>query len=112
MGGREAIEALRGGQRVRAVVQALPSHPEHDLYDLIAQAVAAALESGRGSVVVVPDHKTLERAQRAVEAVVEPQLVARLHSEHIARVLLRRYGVVCWRLLEREASWLPPWRDR
>ena len=30
---------------------------------------------------VVPDHKTLERAQRAVEAVVEPQLVARLHSE-------------------------------
>ncbi|AXA85397.1 ATP-dependent DNA helicase [Lysobacter oculi] len=31
--------------------------------------------------------------------------------EHIARVLLRRYGVVCWRLLEREAGWLPPWRD-
>lgn len=32
-------------------------------------------------------------------------------SEHIARTLLRRYGVVCWRLLEREASWLPPWRE-
>lgn len=31
--------------------------------------------------------------------------------EHIARVLLRRYGVVCWRLLEREAGWLPPWRE-
>ena len=30
--------------------------------------------------------------------------------EHVARVLLRRYGVVCWRLLEREAAWLPPWR--
>ena len=27
--------------------------------------------------------------------------------EHIARALLRRYGVVFWRLLEREASWLP-----
>jgi ATP-dependent Lhr-like helicase len=26
-------------------------------------------------------------------------------------VLLRRYGVVCWRLLAREADWLPPWRD-
>jgi ATP-dependent Lhr-like helicase len=26
-------------------------------------------------------------------------------------VLLRRYGVVCWRLLEREAQWLPPWRE-
>jgi len=31
--------------------------------------------------------------------------------EHVARILLRRYGVVCWRLLEREAAWLPPWRD-
>jgi ATP-dependent Lhr-like helicase len=31
--------------------------------------------------------------------------------EHAARVLLRRYGVVFWRLLEREAGWLPPWRD-
>jgi ATP-dependent Lhr-like helicase len=31
--------------------------------------------------------------------------------EHIARTLLRRYGVVFWRLLEREADWLPPWRD-
>jgi len=31
--------------------------------------------------------------------------------EHVARVVLRRYGVVCWRLLEREAAWLPPWRD-
>ena len=31
--------------------------------------------------------------------------------EHVARALLRRYGVVFWKLLEREASWLPPWRD-
>ena len=31
--------------------------------------------------------------------------------EHVARVLLRRYGMVCWRLLEREAGWLPPWRE-
>jgi ATP-dependent Lhr-like helicase len=27
------------------------------------------------------------------------------------RVLLRRYGVICWRLLAHEAQWLPPWRD-
>ncbi|MGE5667858.1 MAG: ATP-dependent DNA helicase, partial [Betaproteobacteria bacterium] len=40
------------------------------------------------------------------------------HSPHdadaielVARALLRRYGVVAWRLLEREAAWLPPWRD-
>jgi ATP-dependent Lhr-like helicase len=31
--------------------------------------------------------------------------------EQIARALLRRYGVVFWRLLAREAEWLPPWRD-
>ncbi|MEO7150010.1 MAG: DEAD/DEAH box helicase [Rhodanobacteraceae bacterium] len=31
--------------------------------------------------------------------------------EHIARTLLRRYGVIFWKLLVREASWLPPWRE-
>jgi len=31
--------------------------------------------------------------------------------EHIARVLLRRYGVVFRKLLEREEGGLPPWRD-
>jgi ATP-dependent Lhr-like helicase len=31
--------------------------------------------------------------------------------EHVAGVLLRRYGVVVQRLMEREASWMPPWRD-
>src|SRR5260370_9933182 len=30
--------------------------------------------------------------------------------EHVAMTLLRRYGVVFWRLLEREAEWLPPCR--
>src|SRR5690606_31367379 len=30
--------------------------------------------------------------------------------EHVARKLLHRYGVVFWRLLAREADWLPPWR--
>jgi ATP-dependent Lhr-like helicase len=31
--------------------------------------------------------------------------------EHVARTLLRRYGVVFWKLLEREAPWLPSWRE-
>ncbi|HXR55763.1 MAG TPA: DEAD/DEAH box helicase [Casimicrobiaceae bacterium] len=31
--------------------------------------------------------------------------------EHIAHALLRRYGVVSWRILQREAPWLPPWRE-
>jgi ATP-dependent helicase Lhr and Lhr-like helicase len=32
-------------------------------------------------------------------------------AEHVASTLLRRYGVVFWRLLAREAGWLPPWRE-
>ena len=31
--------------------------------------------------------------------------------EHVAHTLLQRYGVVFPRLLQREATWLPPWRD-
>jgi ATP-dependent helicase Lhr and Lhr-like helicase len=31
--------------------------------------------------------------------------------EHVARTLLARYGVVFWQLLEREAPWLPSWRE-
>jgi ATP-dependent Lhr-like helicase len=39
-----------------------------------------------------------------------PGALAQPHVEHIARVLLRRYGVVFRKLLEREDG-LPPWRD-
>ena len=49
-------------------------------------------------------------AHRARPAPTAPQ--ARPEAvEHVARRLLLRYGVVFWRLLEREADWLPPWRD-
>ncbi len=30
--------------------------------------------------------------------------------EQVARTLLKRYGVVFWRMIEREAAWLPSWR--
>ena len=40
-----------------------------------------------------------------------PLQAASEHVEHVARTLLLRYGVVFWRLIEREAAWLPPWRD-
>jgi ATP-dependent Lhr-like helicase len=45
-------------------------------------------------------------ARGATTGKVEPEAI-----EHIARTLLRRYGVVFWKLLEREAPWLPPWRE-
>jgi ATP-dependent Lhr-like helicase len=50
----------------------------------------------------------LARRPRAGTAAPEGDAAA---VEHLARVLLRRYGVVFWRLLAREAAWLPPWRD-
>lgn len=42
---------------------------------------------------------------------VSPDKLDQDHLEHIARSLLRRYGVVFWKLLEREAPWLPSWRE-
>jgi ATP-dependent Lhr-like helicase len=46
-------------------------------------------------------------ARRASPEAAAPQAGA---VEHVASTLLRRYGVVFWRLLAREADWLPPWR--
>jgi ATP-dependent Lhr-like helicase len=31
--------------------------------------------------------------------------------EHVVRTLLRRWGVIFWKLLARESDWLPPWRE-
>jgi ATP-dependent Lhr-like helicase len=31
--------------------------------------------------------------------------------ELVVRTLLRRWGVIFWKLLTREAEWLPPWRE-
>ena len=56
---------------------------------------------------------TMENAGRwALARRAQPQRDARPEAvEHLAHTLLLRYGVVFWRLLEREAPWLPPWRD-
>ena len=48
----------------------------------------------------------VRRAKQNCGAAQPPEAI-----EHVARALLRRYGVVFWRLLAREASWLPPWRE-
>ena len=49
-------------------------------------------------------------ARRVSTDASEPQVKAGA-IEHVASALLRRYGVVFWRLIAREAEWLPPWRD-
>jgi ATP-dependent Lhr-like helicase len=40
-----------------------------------------------------------------------PEAPAPEAVELAARTLLRRYGVVFWRLVARETDWLPPWRE-
>ena len=67
-------------------------------------------DAGRWSLIRSPA-SAADDAQGKAKAAAAPSRVDADALEHVARILLRRYGVVCWRLLEREAAWLPPWRD-
>jgi ATP-dependent helicase Lhr and Lhr-like helicase len=60
----------------------------------------------RGSLFELEDAGRWSLVRRKKDVSEQSQLV-----EHAARALLRRYGVVFWRLTAREADWLPPWRD-
>jgi ATP-dependent helicase Lhr and Lhr-like helicase len=71
-----------------------PSHAHRHRRRL---ALFEMADAGRWALV---RRSTDESAQRKEEAV-----------EHIVRTLLRRWGVIFWKLLAREADWLPPWRD-
>ena len=63
-----------------------------------------------------PGHEPIDDAgrwaltRRSRAPIDVPGALAEPHVDHIARVLLRRYGVVFRKLLEREDG-LPPWRD-
>jgi ATP-dependent helicase Lhr and Lhr-like helicase len=54
---------------------------------------------------------SLHDAGRWVMLPPSTQSSSRETTEHVANSLLKRYGVVFFRLLEREPSFLPPWRD-
>jgi ATP-dependent Lhr-like helicase len=49
--------------------------------------------------------------RRAPGAVVSTGMIDEEAVEHVVRTLLRRWGVIFWKLLAREAAWLPPWRE-
>ncbi len=66
----------------------------------------AGARRGRATIFGMADAGRWALARRVPAQPVKPEAV-----EHLARTLLLRYGVVFWRLLEREAAWLPPWRD-
>jgi ATP-dependent Lhr-like helicase len=54
-------------------------------------------DAGRWALVRRPNSADSERRESDVE--------------HVVRTLLRRWGVIFWKLLAREAQWLPPWRE-
>ena len=60
-------------------------------------ALFGMADAGRWALVRRPAAAASGRGEEAVEQIV--------------RTLLRRWGVIFWRLLGREANWLPPWRD-
>jgi ATP-dependent Lhr-like helicase len=62
------------------------------------------------SVAAAPRSHALAHARQTTTATRRPPADPDL-LEHVANVLLRRYGVIGWHLLGREAPWLPPWRD-
>jgi ATP-dependent Lhr-like helicase len=71
--------------------------------------------AGRWALIRRPRLDTEETVAEDMNAAAAARLSARMQDdetiEHVARTLLRRWGVVFWRLLAREADWLPPWRD-
>jgi len=60
-------------------------------------ALFGMADAGRWALVRRPSTAAAEHKDQAVEQVV--------------RTLLRRWGVIFWKLLTREAQWLPPWRE-
>jgi ATP-dependent helicase Lhr and Lhr-like helicase len=60
-------------------------------------ALFGMADAGRWALVRRPAAGAPHRGDEAVELIV--------------RTLLRRWGVIFWKLLGREANWLPPWRD-
>jgi ATP-dependent helicase Lhr and Lhr-like helicase len=64
----------------------------------------------RARAASVEDAGRWARVHSGSRAGADGRRVADEHVAHVAQVLLRRYGVICRRVLEREQL-LPPWRD-
>jgi ATP-dependent Lhr-like helicase len=92
--------ALIGGMddagRWALVRRPAPAHDEN-----ADRRATTATAHERGLVQTAPAPRPSQTQQK-----VAPELI-----EQVAMTLLGRYGVVCWQLLEREAAWLPNWRE-
>jgi ATP-dependent helicase Lhr and Lhr-like helicase len=108
----------------------LPSQAEEGLAELVGFGLVNSDSFGGLRALLVPSERRrastgLRRRRRALFGMDSAGRWALVHRgpsaaverpdadtvELVARGLLRRWGVVFWRLLAREADWLPPWRD-
>jgi ATP-dependent helicase Lhr and Lhr-like helicase len=111
-------ELVEGGGLLRPQV-------EEALAELVALGIVTSDSFAGLRALLAPSGSGSQRRRRAMSFAMEnagrwalarrpraPENEAKAAAaEHLARTLLRRYGVVFWRLIEREAAWLPPWRD-
>ncbi|ONI90231.1 primosome assembly protein PriA [Saccharothrix sp. ALI-22-I] len=107
--GPNLLDALRSGRAARAVWQALPAE---DWPARLAEAAASVASTGKGALVVVPDHRDLARLQQACAALVGEAGVVTLSadlgpSERYKRWLAVRRGAVRVVLGTRGASFAP-----
>ncbi|MBG8562065.1 DEAD/DEAH box helicase [Pseudomonas qingdaonensis] len=110
---------------LRDEARLLPSELETALQELVAAGQISADSFAGLRALITPASKRQARSHRrgrgafsgGMEDAGRWALLRRAGTpaedalEQVALTLLRRYGVVCWRLLEREADWLPSWRD-
>jgi primosomal protein N' (replication factor Y) (superfamily II helicase) len=75
------LQHLAAGGSPRAVLTAVQGYGPESWPRLIAAAVAAVRASGRGAVVVVPDHRDLDRMEEALLEVLPAADIARLTAE-------------------------------
>ncbi|MFE4542903.1 primosomal protein N' [Arthrobacter sp. NPDC056727] len=79
--GAAFLRHLASGGSPRAALGALQGFGPDSWPHLIAQAVVAVRQSGRGAVVVVPDYRDLDRVQAALEDILPADDVARLTAD-------------------------------
>ena len=133
---RSALDQLtaRGASFFDEIVEGtglLPSQAEEALAELVALGLVNSDSFGGLRALLVPSERRrsstgprrrrralfgMDSAGRWALARREPSAAAARATdaetlELVARGLLRRWGVVFWRLLAREAEWLPPWRE-
>ncbi|MEJ2854487.1 MULTISPECIES: primosomal protein N' [unclassified Saccharothrix] len=107
--GPNLLDALRSGRTARAVWQALPAE---DWPARLAEAATTVVSTGRGALVIVPDHRDLARLHAACAALAGPDAVVTLSAdlgpaERYRRWLAVRRGAVRLVLGTRGAALAP-----